>query len=498
MVRLVSLALLCVSMAGFADPWSIDLGPPAPWAWLRVAATPDGVGGTWVATNAGAPANVSFTHISSTGTVEYGPGQLVSENEQQPLLGQPDGEGGAIFLLEEYTSWPPVNNQLRLVRIGLDGSLRWSTLVCSTQVGVSCQRPRLALGPTSALVAWAYQTASGTEVRYQRISLSGSHEDDVLGTVLCDADHVAVVTMADSFAVAAAETTYIVKGGSSHVAWLGGVTLNESCIVNVSADGADVVGYRSGGSLVIDHRGQGTMDTVTVGLVQPIELRLAHSDGSCLISYRRDANIYGRWFNPVTATVGEELTICGAAGSQLGHQLATGSQAVGAAWVDRRSGDDRVYCQYVWPSSTRWEDGFELGEMTPFGGVVPLATCDGASAGIVVWVLPNGSLRVAIIDSHATDAAPERPVSAPSEFLVESYPNPFNASTTIRFTVPSYGPTKVEVYAVNGQHIQRLIDEPLIAGSHEVQWTPSVASGTYFVSLTTASGRAVRPVQLVR
>lgn len=497
MARIV-LALLCVYAAGLANPWSIDVGPPPPWAWQRVAAASDGSGGAWLATSAGAPANVYFTRVTGDSVV-FGPYSLPVGYEQQPLLATPDGQGGALFLIEEFTSWPPQNNQLRLVLIGADGSTRWSTLACSTQVGASCLRPQLSVGPTAALVGWANSAASGTEVRFQTISLDGTRDGGPFGEPLCSAFSLGAAAAEDSFVVSAADSTFIVKGGARYFPWLSGVPLLDPCIVHVAADAVDVVGYTNG-AVLLDHRGRGGVDTLATGLVQPAEVRVAELGGSCFISYRRDQNIYGRWFNPLTATVGEELSVCAAAGSQFGHQLSLGSSAVGAAWVDRRFGSDdsRVYCQYVSPSGIRWEDGVELGELPDFGGSVPLTMCGGDSAGLVAWVLPNGSLRVTVIDSPSTDAAPEPPASLPENLSLATYPNPFNASTTISFDLPVPGEVDLEVYNVTGQRIQRLLSGPLPAGSHRVAWTPTVSSGTYYVLLKSARAQTAQAVQLVR
>jgi internalin A len=66
-----------------------------------------------------------------------------------------------------------------------------------------------------------------------------------------------------------------------------------------------------------------------------------------------------------------------------------------------------------------------------------------------------------------------------------NYPNPFNPSTTISFSVPISGNTTVEVYNNKGEKVRCLIDNYLPAGKHCVQWDGTddrgrkVSSGRY-------------------
>ena len=75
--------------------------------------------------------------------------------------------------------------------------------------------------------------------------------------------------------------------------------------------------------------------------------------------------------------------------------------------------------------------------------------------------------------------------------LEQNYPNPFNPTTTIEFALPQAGPVSVEIYNINGQKVRTLIDGPMTAGVHTVEWDATdeagsrVASGVYFYRLTT-------------
>jgi len=79
----------------------------------------------------------------------------------------------------------------------------------------------------------------------------------------------------------------------------------------------------------------------------------------------------------------------------------------------------------------------------------------------------------------------EEITSHPKTFeLFHPYPNPFNMATNIRFTLKNSGFVKLKVYNLLGQEVSTLIDGPLRAGEHRIQWKAErVASGVYFIRL---------------
>lgn len=78
----------------------------------------------------------------------------------------------------------------------------------------------------------------------------------------------------------------------------------------------------------------------------------------------------------------------------------------------------------------------------------------------------------------------------PSQFaLGENYPNPFNPTTTIPFSVPHISHILIDVYNVQGQKVRTLIDNELDAGEHIVVFDMvddvgrSLPSGVYFYKM---------------
>jgi hypothetical protein len=90
---------------------------------------------------------------------------------------------------------------------------------------------------------------------------------------------------------------------------------------------------------------------------------------------------------------------------------------------------------------------------------------------------------------------------APAFALAGNYPNPFNPSTTIEFTLGATAQTSLEVYDLSGRRVATLVDHVLDAGQHAVAWQGrddagrSLASGTYLAKLR--SGDQVTTSKLV-
>ncbi len=76
--------------------------------------------------------------------------------------------------------------------------------------------------------------------------------------------------------------------------------------------------------------------------------------------------------------------------------------------------------------------------------------------------------------------------------LSQNFPNPFNPSTTIKFTVPkSANPSDrvtLKVYDMLGKDIATLVNEDLSAGTYQFEWNAAnLASGVYFYRLTSGA-----------
>ena len=70
-------------------------------------------------------------------------------------------------------------------------------------------------------------------------------------------------------------------------------------------------------------------------------------------------------------------------------------------------------------------------------------------------------------------------VSAGEDFnLIAAYPNPFNVSTRIQYSIPESGTVKIDMYSLKGEYINNLIWAPQFAGVNTTVWDGTNASGS--------------------
>lgn len=93
----------------------------------------------------------------------------------------------------------------------------------------------------------------------------------------------------------------------------------------------------------------------------------------------------------------------------------------------------------------------------------------------------------------------------PSSFVLGgNYPNPFNPSTRISFSLPRQEDVRLEIYGLDGRRVAVLVNEIMPAGAHQVTWTGldqsgrQVASGVYFYRLRAGEYSDVKKMTLVK
>ncbi|MBN1560822.1 CotH kinase family protein [candidate division KSB1 bacterium] len=82
----------------------------------------------------------------------------------------------------------------------------------------------------------------------------------------------------------------------------------------------------------------------------------------------------------------------------------------------------------------------------------------------------------------------------PHVMLDANYPNPFNSSTEIHYSIDRPGVGQIDIYSILGSKVRTLVDQHLQAGDHRTSWDGTnergevVASGLYVVRLHVANG----------
>ena len=76
-----------------------------------------------------------------------------------------------------------------------------------------------------------------------------------------------------------------------------------------------------------------------------------------------------------------------------------------------------------------------------------------------------------------------------TEIGLSNYPNPFNPTTTISFSIPEESKVELSVFNIKGQKIRSLLSDQITAGEHSIVWNGDdesssfVSSGVYLYKL---------------
>lgn len=146
----------------------------------------------------------------------------------------------------------------------------------------------------------------------------------------------------------------------------------------------------------------------------------------------------------------------------------------------------------------------ELGRYDLMAGrpvLVQVIHAGGQTAGAV---LRADAVRF-ILQGESTGLALTESGALPGEArLLPNYPNPFNATTTICYSLPAAAEVHLEIYDLQGRRVRTLSREIRMAGEHTVTWDGCdeagrvVASGLYFYKLSGEDFSLSRRMFLVR
>ncbi len=108
--------------------------------------------------------------------------------------------------------------------------------------------------------------------------------------------------------------------------------------------------------------------------------------------------------------------------------------------------------------------------------------------------------RIYIFEEKPTEGSdflnPHRPLDY---YLYPAYPNPFNPNTNIKFSLPATVHVLLEIYNIEGQKINTLMDSVLNAGYHVFQFNGTgYASGVYLCLLRADNFVMTRKLVLLR
>ncbi|MCC6477273.1 carboxypeptidase regulatory-like domain-containing protein [bacterium] len=146
------------------------------------------------------------------------------------------------------------------------------------------------------------------------------------------------------------------------------------------------------------------------------------------------------------------------------------------------------------------------GDVQPSSAATITVTADAGA-------LQPGDYTGLIIVNHNDDDSPyEIPVNLtvssdasehselPTQFALHTnYPNPFNATTALRFDVPQESHVGLTIFNVQGREVAKPVDGVLQAGFHEISYTANdLPTGMYLIEMEAGSFRAVQKMVLLK
>ena len=115
----------------------------------------------------------------------------------------------------------------------------------------------------------------------------------------------------------------------------------------------------------------------------------------------------------------------------------------------------------------------------------------------------SNNISIEIIEGNVVS---EDDISLPitETILKGNYPNPFNPSTIIHFSLNTESNLRIDIYNIKGQKVTTLIDGNMKPGNYQVEWNGtddnnrSVSSGIYFYRMTTSYYTAIKRMTLMK
>ena len=171
----------------------------------------------------------------------------------------------------------------------------------------------------------------------------------------------------------------------------------------------------------------------------------------------------------------------------------------------------------VWTGAQMEISAIMSSDLSDFGGPILNGAVDGNPLFIRVWKAQDelewdvaatwsagggdfGDLILAASEITLTALGIEDSYEIPNSFeLMDAYPNPFNPTTTINFSIPFATEVKVSIFDMLGREVSVLSNEMLQVGSHSINWNASaMPSGFYFIHMVSNDFKSTQKITLIK
>lgn len=458
----------------------------------------DGAGGAiivWRDERGGNTADIFAQHIDANGNVQWqtnGVPICTASGEQSTPTLVSDGTGGAIITWEDFRN---VIADIYAQRIDASGAVQWTADGVVISSAQDQQRtPKIVSDAAGgAIIAWADLRNGAVpqfDIYAQRVDPSGvgmwpnngvaisrASDDQSFSGIISDDAGGAIITWHDGRSGGNSNSDIYAQriDAQGNVQWsTNGVALNTSSGMQfnpiLASDGA---------------------------VVTWTDLRKGAAD-SDVFAQRIDASGTLRWLAdgiPVSDTTGIQW---------IPAITTTSSGGVIITWQDGRSGTKTdVYAVRIDTSGTVAGPSDGVAISTAAGDkFTPAIASNGAGDAFIAWSdSRNGSDSDIYAQSlPETVVSVEESSSPPAAFtLYENYPNPFNPTTGIQYSVGREQYVSLKVYDVLGKEVTILVNEVQTPGLYEVTFDAhGLAGGVYFYKLVAGSNVDVKKLLLIK
>ena len=210
------------------------------------------------------------------------------------------------------------------------------------------------------------------------------------------------------------------------------------------------------------------------------------------------------------------MALDGETGERLWYEpFQVGARPLSLSWIEDLSDDSksdylvgtadgRLFCLSGNGRTTLWSYS-NVGEGHGFSYMISSRDIDGNGQMDVFGAMDNG-MFYAFAGSFIGLAVNESEASLlPGSIILNpAYPNPFNSSITIPFTLDSRDEVGLRIFDIAGREVFASAPLELKAGNHRLVWNGTnltgepASTGLYFVRIESSSGNIVERVQLLR
>jgi hypothetical protein len=460
---------------------------------------PDGAGGAiicWMDPRTPATGwDIYVQRINSSGNLMWDP-VGVSVCTVDFMQGQPevasDGAGGAIMVWYDQRDG---DRDLYAGRVDAGGSSLWGggILICTVHPANQTGYRIISDGAGGAIITWSDDRVdTESDIFAQRIDASGDTLWTRDGIAVCDVDGTQL-------------NPQIIPDGA------GGAIITWEDFRGIFAQRIDADGiglWTAGGDTVCaapssQQHPQIAADGYGGAVITWEDNRDGGSTGLDIYAQRIDSGCNRQW-----GVTGQ--AVCTSSGAQDSPYITSdGSGGAVVTWVHTIDlYDSNIYARVIDAGGTPQgiASGVALCAATGIQYIPRIAT-DGAGGAIVCWTDSRSGTDADVYSARicftgATGV--ETPEAHRSGYLTQNFPNPFNPSTTVRFSLPQVQFVNLAVYSVDGRLIATLVNESRPAGPHEIEWDGrddlgrEVSSGVYFYRLETGSIKESKRMVLIK